>query len=56
MMFLVATNVIANQPSERRPSGTPTARANIKSGNTAEVVRVLLNYTEWMMYKANTNR
>ena len=27
--FLVATNVVASQPPERRPTGTPTARANI---------------------------
>ena len=28
MMFLVATNVVASRPSERRPTGTPHARAN----------------------------
>ena len=26
--FLVATNVVASQPPERRPTATPTARAN----------------------------
>ena len=25
--FLVATNVVASRPPERRPTGTPTARA-----------------------------
>ena len=29
MLFLVATNVIASRPPERRPTGTPHARANI---------------------------
>ena len=28
MMFIVATNVIASRPPERRPTGTPHARAN----------------------------
>ena len=28
MLFLVATNVVASQPPERRPTGTPQARAN----------------------------
>ena len=27
-MFLVATNVVASRPPERRPTATPTARAN----------------------------
>ena len=27
-MFLVATNVITSRPPERRPTGTPHARAN----------------------------
>ena len=29
MTFIVATNVIASRPPERRPTGTPHARANI---------------------------
>ena len=29
MLFLVATNVVASRPPERRPTGTPHARANI---------------------------
>ena len=29
MSFLVATNVVASRPPERRPTGTPHARANI---------------------------
>ena len=28
MMILVATNIVASRPPERRPTGTPTARAN----------------------------
>ena len=30
MTFIVATNVIAIQPPERRPTGTPHARHNKK--------------------------
>ena len=29
MSFLVATNVVASRPPERRPTGTPHARANL---------------------------
>ena len=29
MTFLMATNVVASQPPERRPTGTPTARAKM---------------------------
>ena len=29
MTFIVATNVIASRPLERRPTGTPHARAKI---------------------------
>ena len=31
MLFIVATNVVTSRPPERRPTGTPTARANIPS-------------------------
>ena len=31
MMFIVATNVIAGQPPERRLTGTPHASANLLS-------------------------
>ena len=34
--FLVATNVVASRPPERRPTGTPHARANIKVLNVAK--------------------
>ena len=30
MAFIVATNVVASRPPERRPTGTPTARAKMK--------------------------
>ena len=33
MLFIVATNVVASRPSERRPTGTPHARAKILSIN-----------------------
>ena len=29
MSFIVATNVVASQPAERQPTGTPTARAKM---------------------------
>ena len=29
MMFIVATNIIASRPPERRPTGTPHARAKM---------------------------
>ena len=29
MTFIVATNVIASRPAERRPTGAPHARANV---------------------------
>ena len=29
MTFIVATNVVASRPPERRPTGTPHARAKI---------------------------
>ena len=29
--FLVATNVVASRPPERRPTETPTARANCET-------------------------
>ena len=28
MMFIVATNVVANRPTEHRPTGMPNTRAN----------------------------
>ena len=45
-MFLVATNVVASRPPERRPTATPTARAKIhfffklNSGNLAIAVDI----------------
>ena len=33
MSFLVATNVVASRPPERRPTGTPHARAKKKENN-----------------------
>ena len=30
-MKIVATNVVASQPPERRPTATPTARANYRT-------------------------
>ena len=33
MLFLVATNVVASRPPERRPTGTPHAGAKIVQPN-----------------------
>ena len=36
IMFIVATNVVASRLPKRRPTGTPTARANEKSSTSNE--------------------
>ena len=41
MTFIVATNVIASRPPERRPTVTPHARAKIKSHPLAEFGTIL---------------
>ena len=33
MIFIVATNIVTSRPPERRPTGTPHARANLVSNN-----------------------
>ena len=38
-----ATNVIASQPPERQPTGTPTARANTHSGSQWENGKCMLS-------------
>ena len=43
MLFLVATNVVASRPPERRPTGTPHARANIRiSFHTDTDIRIFV--------------
>ena len=37
MTFIVATNVVASRPPERRPTGTPHARANLVNQAGAEL-------------------
>ena len=47
MLFLVATNGVASQPPERRPTGTPHARANSSPFEGCVMcgpVRVLTSY------------
>ena len=39
MSFLVATNVIASRPPERRPTGTPHARANCIATTSFKQIR-----------------
>ena len=36
MTFIVATNVVASRPPERRPTGTPHARANKVTNRQAD--------------------
>ena len=33
MTFIVATNDVASPPTERRPTGTPHARANLEQSS-----------------------
>ena len=40
MSFLVATNVVASRPPERRPTGTPHARANWLQSSTLSYVSI----------------
>ena len=42
MKFLVATNIVASRPPKRRPTGTPTARANLL---TMEAVSSEMNFS-----------
>ena len=48
MMFIVATYVIASRPPERRPTGTPHARANTEVESNKD-----LTFTWWFL-KLNT--
>ena len=36
-MFIVASNVVARRPPERRPTGTPTTRAKIPNEGIIEM-------------------
>ena len=42
-MKIVATNVVASQPPERRPTATTTARANIKKKEARKMRQVNFN-------------
>ena len=41
-MFLVATNVVASRPPERRPTATPTARTNYQKTKKSKQDEVAL--------------
>ena len=41
MMQIVATNVVASRPPERRPTATPTARANFHAFRRGRGVIIL---------------
>ena len=47
MTFMVATNVIASRPPERRPTGTPHARANLVLPHSPKLKR----YSETFCHK-----
>ena len=40
MTFIVATNVVASRPPERRPTGTPHARANFLMSKSEQFIFV----------------
>ena len=42
MQFLVATNVVASRPPERRPTEMPHARANLAADTAVYTVYTLL--------------
>ena len=44
MTFIVATNVVASRPPERRPTGTPHARANSEVGSKYVMSNFAQNY------------
>ena len=41
MVFIVATNVVANRTPELRLTGTPQASANLKSGHFRTLIHIL---------------
>ena len=45
MSFIVATNVVASQPPDRRPTGTPTSLANGQKNR--DYVQVSTLYPSW---------
>ena len=51
--FLEATNVVASGPPERRPTGTPTARAKKKRVLTREHFKLDPKYTPAWYCKLN---
>ena len=40
MTFIVATNVVASQPPEHQPTGTPHARAKIYFGDRVPLTNI----------------
>ena len=51
MTFIVATNVVASRPPERRATGTPHARANVASMATeCTVLNLLYMYIIYDQY------
>ena len=49
MTFIVATNVVASQPPERRPTGTPHARAKIMK-NKGYMIPLNSTVQHWQRY------
>ena len=46
MMKIVATNVVASQPPERRPTATPTARAKSFEEETVDIEEAHANVAD----------
>ena len=57
-MKIVATNVVASRPPERRPTATPTARANIYNYNNYNCNKNINNNnnfpTFWIIFLVDT--
>ena len=54
-MFLVATNAVASRPPERRPTGTPTARANTSSWSIWSIMANFFSILEVVFHKTYTH-
>ena len=54
MWFIKATNVVASQPPERQPTGTPHAHANKSKQPTLLFTQSKADLT-WLRYDRNRN-
>ena len=52
--FLVATNVVASRPPERRPTGTATARANFEVNFALAITFKLMHIFQFRFHWGST--